>query len=263
MTHQQILDKLNRHLSKSMEDDFKRLVFYAMCFEKGNHANQKAYILPKLQRRWDCLLNEPSFSDTAKQIAILTMAVLLHKYGFEDSEITKKALKAVDSLNEVVVLSDAFYHQRNAIKIMISSKPTPLKRKPSIPDNITFYRAKDLISIQLEGKFYAAYIHELTGVNESPVIEFYDKIFDKIPSLKDVENLIAKGKTYNDSEGEFIARFDISGLTYQPDLANQVVIIATNIEQKPAAKHLKNPIGLYTGSDLFSIQDTIQEMFHS
>jgi hypothetical protein len=28
MTHQQILDKLNRHLSKSMEDDLRRLVFY-------------------------------------------------------------------------------------------------------------------------------------------------------------------------------------------------------------------------------------------
>ncbi|MEO6303026.1 MAG: hypothetical protein ABIP51_07620, partial [Bacteroidia bacterium] len=239
MTHKQILDKLSAaSIVESIDDDLSRLTFNAMCYHK-THKEQQSYVLPKLLLRWNCVLNDKKdITDTYKQITILVLAVSLHKYGFVDKTITAKALKAVDSLNKEVVLSDDFFRKSDAIKKMIAEEPKPLSRKPSTAKSITFYRPFDVISFQLENNFYAAYIHSHSGTNESPVIEFYDAIFKEVPKLKDLEKLKAKGEVYKDG----IARkrfFAVFGMKLIPDAANQVHIIGSEIKRKPINDHLE------------------------
>jgi hypothetical protein len=212
MTHKQILDKLAaKYLVQSIDDDLALLTFYAMCYDQHDSIdNQLSYILPKLLLRWNCILNGgQDISANYKQRTVLALATLLHKYGFGDKQITENALAAIDNLNEAVALSDEFFRKSDDIKKLLNSEPVPLKRKPTTPESITFYRKQDVVAIQLDGKFYAAYIHELTGVNESPVIEFYDGIFDKVPTLEELERLNARGEVYNDGIGR-IAIYAIS-----------------------------------------------------
>ncbi|WP_128414734.1 hypothetical protein [Flavobacterium sp. Root901] len=258
MTHQQILDKLAaKHLVKSIDDDLARLTFSAMCYQK-DMVSQLDYLLPKLLNRWNCALNAVEVSNNYKQITILALSVLLHKYGFKDETISKRAIAAVDLLNKEVVLSDDFFRKSEEIKQFILSSPTPLKRKPSVPENITFYRQGDVISIELENHYYAAYIHEISDTNESPLLEFYDHVFDKVPTLRELENLPAKGQLFDGVMR--IAKFSVHGIKYNPDLANQIQLIAACVKNPPSVKHLKKAI-VYTISDLFKIQNTIKSLF--
>ncbi len=261
MTHQQILDKLAaRYLVKSMDEDLAILIFDAMCDYK-NIDEQFPYILPRILLRWNCILNAgKDISETYKQKTVLELAILLHKYGFADQAISEKAVKAIDGLNKDVALSDDFFRKSEGIKKVIRSAPVSLKRKPSTPENITFYRKQDVVSIQTGTKFYAAYIHQITGKNESPVVELYDGVFDQVPTLKELEKLNAKGRIYNDGS-ERVSLFAVSGMKYLPDLAHQVHLISACVEKSPSNKHLKDPVGLYAGSDLFRLQEDIQEMF--
>ena len=262
MTYQQVLDKLAaKHLVKSIDDDLARLVFKAMCYEKNDTNQQLLYVLPKLLNRWNCILNnDDTVSDIYKQKTMLALSILLHKYGFIDKNLITKSIEAIDVLNKDVVLSDDFFRKSEEIKKLLTSTPIPLKRKPAFVESITFYREKDVISIQLENKFYGAYIHEISGVNESPILEFYDGVFDKIPTLKELENLPAKGELYNDGI-ERISLHSVYGMKHLPDLANQIQLVSACVENPPSNSHLEKPIGLYAVSDLFTIQRTIKEMF--
>lgn len=261
MTHQQILDKLAaKHLVKSIDEDLARLTFTAMCYEKDVE-KQLSYLLPKLMNRWNCvLLGTGDIPNSYKQITIVALSVLLHKYGFQVDAINKTAINAIDLLNKGVVLSDDFFRKSEEIKQLILSQPTPLKRKPAVPDIITFYRKGDVISIQLENHYYVAYIHEISGANESPILEFYDGKFNKLPTVSEIESLPAKGQMYNDGK-EHISHFSVDGIKNQPDLAEQFQLISTNIALKPSNKHLQKSIGLYEETDLFEIQDTIKNLF--
>ncbi|GAA3772060.1 hypothetical protein [Flavobacterium ginsengiterrae] len=261
MTHQQILDKLaSKHLVKSIDEDLARLTFSAMLGNKDSADTHLLYILPRLLNRWNCVLNADEISNNYKQITILALSVLLHKYGFQDETINKKAIDAIDLLNKEVVLSDDFERKSEEIKQFILSTPTPLKRKPSQPESITFYRKGDVISIQLEDHFYAAYIHEISRGNESPIIEFYDGVFDTIPSWEGIKNLSAKGQLYN-SGIERISKYSVYGLKHQPDTANQIHLIKSCVDTSPINKHLKESVGLYSVIDLFRMQSDIKNLF--
>jgi hypothetical protein len=264
MTHQQVLDKLAaKHLVKSIDDDLATLVFKAMCYEKNDTNNQLLYILPRLLDRWNCILNDDdTVSDIYKQKTALALSILLHKYGFRDKDLISKSMEAIDELNNNVVLGDDFFRKTEEIKKLLTSTPITLKRKPAFVESITFYREKDVISIHLENRFYAAYIHEISGVNESPIIEFYDGVFDRIPTLEELKNLPAKGMLYTDGVKR-ISLHSVYGMKHQPDLANQIHLISACVENPPSNDHLEKPTGLYTVSDLFSIQKAIKEMFNA
>ncbi|MEE1761365.1 MULTISPECIES: hypothetical protein [unclassified Streptomyces] len=105
----------------------------------------------------------------------MALATLLHKYGFHDASgaVTARAFASFDELNCDVVLSDAFARQSPAIKTLLQSAPTPVTRRPRIPRTVTFLRPGDLVSVQLADRFHAAFVHELHGANEFPIIEVY------------------------------------------------------------------------------------------
>ncbi len=264
MTHQQALDKLAaQHLVQSIDEDLARLTAYVMAVYKNEKPDSLAKkVLTPLLLRWNCVLEAGDETATPiyRQKTILALAILLHKYGFVHKEITAKAIKAIDELNDGVVLSDDFFRKSKEIKTFISSAPEPLKRKPGMPDSISFYRAKDVIAIQLDKKFYAAYIHRLARPNESPVIEFYNGVFSQVPAMAELQGLTAKGAKYNDGV-ERIEMYSVSGLKFLPDLANQVTLVSACVSEPPSNKQLEKPVGLYTVSDIFDIQDTIKQLF--
>ncbi|RAJ82259.1 hypothetical protein CLV59_104484 [Chitinophaga dinghuensis] len=262
MTHQQILDKLAAgKLVQSIDEDLSKLVSDAMNIQKNDHPGQLAYFLPKLMLRWNCvLLADREISMNYRHKTVLALAILLHKYGFADQSITDKAILAIDALNAGVVLSDDFYRKSNDIKAFIQAVPVPLKKRPSVAESMTFYRGEDVISIQMEQKYYAAYIHYIQGVNESPVLEFYDGEFDQVPSLSELEKLPARGAVFNDGIAR-ISLYAVNGLKFLPDLAGQIQLISACVKQKPANEHLEKPDWLYTLSNLFDMQRTIKSMF--
>jgi len=266
MNHKQVLDKLaSKHLNQSIDEDLVRLVNRAMVLRKGKSISDvSSYILPKLLMRWNCILEAKEYdvSKVYKEKVTLALAILLHKYGFHDKELTQKAITAIDKLNDGVILSDDFFRKSDKIKAFIKAKPIELKRKPPLPETITFYRAKDVISINIDNKYYIAYIHKITGVNESPIIEFYDESFENIPEIEDLNRIKAKGQKFNDGTVR-IAHFAIYGLKYMPDLANQIHVIKSCVETEkaPINKNLEAQIGLFTVSNLFSIQETIKKLF--
>lgn len=266
MTHQQILDKLAaKSLVQNIDEDLARLTAIAMRYAKHDKeiaANLTNYILPKMLLRWNCVLEADGSEVTInyKRKANVALAVMLHKYGLTDEIITEKAISAIDDLNNEVVLGDDFFRKTAEIKTFINSKPTELKRIPSSPENITFYRPKDVISIQLGEQYFCAYIHGHERPNESPILEFYDKIFDSVPEIGELQNINAKGRMY-DSGIARISKFSVAGIKFLPDLANQIKLIAACVQTPPSNAHLDKPVGLYTISDVFGIQDDIDNLF--
>lgn len=266
MTHQQILDKLAaKALVQNIDEDLARLTGTAMRYAKHDReiaANLTNYILSKMLQRWNCILKADSSEVIInyKRKANIALALTLHKYGLTDEIIREKAIKAIDDLNNEVVLDDDFFRKTAEIKTFINSKPTELKRIPSSPDNITFYRPKDVISIQLGKQYFCAYIHSHERPNESPVLEFYDKIFDSVPKIGELEKINAKGRM-NDSGVTRISKFSVAGIKFLPDLANQIKLIAACVEVPPFNTHLAESVGLYTITDVFGMQDDIDNLF--
>ncbi|WP_299435588.1 hypothetical protein [uncultured Aquimarina sp.] len=266
MKHKQIIDKIGfEQLAQAIEEDLARLVNYAMAFKKGGSIDGiSLYVLPLMLARWNCvLLAENGIAKHYKEKVFLMLATLLHKFGLSDNSITEEAINAIDTLNNDIVLSDDFHRKSQQIKDFLQTKPLELKRKPRKPENSTFFRANDIVSIKIDHRYYAAYIHKLTGVNEAPILEFYDKIFEKIPQIEELKDLKAKGEKFNDGIIR-ISNFAIYGMKYQPDLANQIHLIGSskNLDIVPNNNHLKESIGLFTVSNLFFIQKTIKKMFN-
>jgi len=258
MKHQQILDKLaaSRELIRAMDEDLARRTREVMIGSRGPHVDVMQRLLPPVMARWRCLLDAASAHIHTKNIAWVALATLLHKYGFRDEHITARALTAIDDLNKDVVLSDGFARQSEAIKAFLRSEPTPLTRAPRRPRLETFLRVGDVVSIQLDGYFHAAYVRELyrDSGGTFPVIEFYQGRFERFPTAEDLT-----GRSMARECGR--GRFGVIGLTYLPDPANQVVAIGADHLDPPAGAPPKPHHGNCIITDLFWLQDYIRELF--
>jgi len=263
ISHQQALDKLAaRQLVQVIEDDVASLTSKAMSFAKHDRQlTVEAYVLPQLLARWNCVLHGPGeeVSSGYKDKTALALALLLHKHGMAEPATTLHAVQAIDSLNAAVALSDVFFKNSDAIKNLLASPPVALKKRPSTRDNLTFLRAQDVVAIQLGQYFYGAYVHEINGFNEYPIIELYDARFDSRPAMADVQGLTAWGETYNDGQAHVTLQA-ICGMRHLPDPANQFHLIASGVSEKPGRNHLTPARSLYALSDLFSLQKTLRKI---
>jgi hypothetical protein len=257
MRHQQVLDKLSpRDLIRAMDQDLARRVGEAMLRSRWTHVNMRREVLPPVMARWGCLLDAENARIHTKNVAWVALATLLHKYGVRDKHVTAKAVAAIDHLNKDVVLSDAFARQSVAIKDLLRSAPTPPARQPRRPTLMTFLRVGDVISIQSDGHFHAAYVLQLhrDGGGTFPVIEFYAGRFDRIPAA---EELTGRGMAREYGRG----RFGVMGLTYLPDPANQVVAIAADRTNPPQGALPRPHQGQWIATDLLRLQDYIKELY--
>lgn len=265
--HAQALKKLAADiLVQTLDEDIARLLADVMARARHDAAiaaNPSASVLPPLLRRWHCVLQagDDAASPLYRHKTAVALAILLHKYGLADSRIADRADAAIDALNEAVALSDDFHRKSAAIKTaFLRTPPAPLKRAPGLPDSLTFYRAGDVVSYQLDGRHYAAYVHRCAQTNQSPVIEFYDAVFDHVPHIDELQEKPARGRRYNDGSVR-IERLSVAGMKFMPDPAGQFVLVKACVETPPDSTRLREPVGLYAVSDVFDLQDSVDGMF--
>ncbi|MEU0412159.1 hypothetical protein ABZ307_30650 [Streptomyces griseorubiginosus] len=247
MRHQQILDKLAaRGIVRAMSEDVARWAAQQMAYPGRSHAEVETAVTGPVLTRWRCLLDAADAPATERNVGWVALATVLHKHGFQDSAVTGNALTSVDELNHHAALSDAFARQSPAIKAFLRSTPTPLTRRPRNPRTVTFLRPGDVVSIRLADRFHAAYVHELHGANEFPVIEFYAGSFTRPPTTAQLTNRPAARPAAG-------ARFGVVGLTHLPDPARQVLLLASQHAQPPHGGAPRPGTGLWTLTDLLEL----------
>jgi hypothetical protein len=188
----------------------------------------------------------------------VALATVLHKHGVADQHVTAPALVAIDDLNREMTLSEAFQRQSDAIKELLRSAPVPLKRRPARPNPVTSFRPGDAVAIELDQRFHAAYVLSRAGDagDTRPVVEFYRGRFDRPPTAEDL-----KGRAMAREYGR--GRFGVFGLTYVPDPANQVVLIASAAVDPPQGAPPIPGRGEWTSTDLLQLQDHIRRLFET
>lgn len=237
-----------------MDEDLARWVGHRMRCPGSSRSEVEQAVIPPVLLRWRCLLDAEDIGPVTKNVARVALATLLHKYGFQDPGTTADALRAVDELNEGVVLSDAFERQSPEIKKLLESAPVPLTRRPRRPRTLSFLRPGDVISFELSGRFHAAFVREMNGANEFPVIEFYAGTFTRPPTWAELSGRAAAAEHAR-------ARFGVVGLTHVPDPAHQVLIIEAQQPQPPHGGDTLPGGGLWAMSDLMSLQEDVRGLF--
>jgi hypothetical protein len=237
--HGQILDKLAAAgLVRALDEDLARWV--------GGSRGQVVDVEPVMVR-WRCLLEDPAASEIARDKGWLALGTLLHRYGISDSDLTERAVAAVDRLNAAVALSDAFARQSPAIVALLRSAPQPLTRRPGRPQPVTFLRAGDVLSVRVGAGFHACWVRAIHGLHEYPIVEFYTGRFDRMPTADDLA-----GRGAAAERGR--ARFAVVGMSYLPDPARQVVAIDGRDVKPPEGGEPGPGDGLYTLTDNLRIQ---------
>lgn len=263
--HGQLLEKLSAAwMVQALDQEIADLVAWHMAARHQTSTEVADAVLSPLLDRWNHVLQAgaDAVSPHYRDKVLVALATLLHKYGCADAELTARACRAIDALAEGVVLRDAFARQADTYKRELTEPPAPLKRRPARADAITFFRPRDVIVIALDGRHHAAYVHKLTGLNESPVIEFYEGAFDNVPTLSDLAGARAVGPMYDDGVPR-IGRYSVHRLTYEPDPAHQVHLIAACVDTPPPNDHLAQPIRLRIAEDISSIQRVIRKLYRN
>ncbi|MFB6504736.1 MULTISPECIES: hypothetical protein [unclassified Streptomyces] len=255
MNHQQVLDKLAAGgYVRALDEELARWVRRQMFARHATHEELTRRVLAPVLTRWRCLLDGDEVPPATKNAVWVALAAVLHKYGIQDAAVTARAVGAVDALNRDVVLSDAFGRRSEEIKEFLRSAPVPLTRKPAAPRPLTFLRVGDVLSIELGGRFHAAYVRQVNGFNETAVIEFYAGTFGRPPTADELAGREAARPAAR-------ARFHVDGLTYLPDPANQVRAVAAAQAEGPRGGDPVPGQGLYTVTDVMSLQRDMVELF--
>lgn len=253
--HQQILDKLAAPaLVRALNEDLARWVGWQLIAVPDDHRELARRVVPPILTRWRCLLDADDTAAATRHRGWVAMAVLLHRYGLADEAVTAHASAAIDSLNRDVVLSDAFARQSPAIKDFLATPPTPPTRRPRRPRTLTLLRPGDVVSIQVGSSFHAAFVRDVAGGNEYPIVEFYAGRFDRAPTFDELS-----GRDAARDRGQ--ARFGVVGLTYLPDPANQVLALASGQQQPPVGTDPGPGEGRYTMTDIIRLQHAITRLF--
>ncbi len=264
MNHKQLLNHLAAiDLVRSMEYDISKLTSWEMLGPVAvPHSTIQSAVINKLYRRWNCIFKAPDeeVTENYRLTTRIVAAVLLHKYGFRDEESTQLAIEAIDELNRQVVLSDYFFHHAEQAKNLIQSAPIPLKRRPKVPDNVTFWRAGDVVSYRLDDWYYVLYVHEILSGNTAPIVEFFNIRINRPPIPSDLVGLPAAGGKYNDGIRR-IEKYWVYGMRNNPDMANQFRLIQSNSTNPPSQSQLAPAIGLGSVTDVFQLQYNVDRQF--
>lgn len=266
MNHKQILDTLAAaNLVKALEFDIAFATSQNMLgpkWDKPDPAKVAKVVTAGIRRRWRCALDAPAteVSPNYKAKVWLAMAVLFHKYGFSDAQVSSEARKAIDFLNDTVALSDHFFRKAEEIKNLLSIPPTPLSKRPSHAEHLTFWRAGDVVAYVLDDWTYALYVHEVPLGNEVPLIEFYDQRSRALPQLDALRGAKALGILLNDNR-RYINILSLYGMRHQPDFAHQFQLLGNVPDMAPDQSQLNRPDWEYGLSNVFQLQKELPLQF--
>lgn len=214
-------------LQRAIEEEIIRLTFMAKIATKHKRATadkEIEQIKHSLLRRWNCLFISKSskgISAMYKAKAWVTLATVLHKNGYADAVITDNAIRGLNLLygGRFELLTE---HQDKKIQQAIDflSKPPAFKNKiPKPKSAVTQYRARDLLSIEIEGAFYVALVVGIETLHQHPCLQLLTQVFSEKPSIADIKNWTFQ------SEREYM----VCDLHYLPDPANQFQLIDSQV----------------------------------
>ncbi|GII04206.1 hypothetical protein [Planobispora takensis] len=135
----------------------------------------------------------------------------------------------------------------------IGGTPAEVRRRA-----VTFLRPADVVSIELDAAFHAAFVlqlHDDKG-GQCPVIEFYAGRFPLPPTARQLAGRPAAGGVRFRH-----ARFSVWGLTHLPDPARQVRLVARGHPDKPLSAPSRPGEGRYTVTDPISLQQSMMTLF--
>jgi hypothetical protein len=121
---------------------------------------------------------------------------------------------------------------------------------------LTLLRPGDVVSVQLGDRFHAAYVHDVVGAGDQPVIEFYAGRFPEPPGMEQLD-----GRRAARENGR--ARFAVSGLVHLPDPARQFRAVASAHPQPPVGAGPRPGQGLYTLTDIIRLQHDMAALLHN
>ena len=187
--------------------------------------------------------------------------MLLHKYGWPVGEhLIDAACRAMDETLEPRPRN--FEKLRSSLRPLLETPPSPPKRRPRWLKHATQFCAADVMSIRLDGRYYAGYVLRIATDKSGtrPVVCFYDRVFDEPVTLDALVGCRAKGRVYRDS----VVRPDrhaLFGLEHLPDPAGQIARIAKGFAEAPDESHLGPAVGLYTASKFTDLQKILRTLF--
>lgn len=244
MKHDAALNDFSGPLVLAAEQDVAARTHYAMLGTKSgayDRSRQEREIVDGCADRWAARLDGPGAGAVH-----LILALLLHKYGWDGGPFAVGWRDARGRLAED--LPEGFARTLPKIESLLATPPRVLARKPSLPPSTTQVRAADLIAIAIRGRFFAAFVHEVAvqgNGGQYPIIEFFDRVFPRIPRLGELEGVPAMGERFDDGSVRR-SRYAVSGLQWQPDPAGQVVLLQSGSATRPSAEALAPSVGLYT-----------------
>jgi len=264
VNHKQLLDHLAAgQIPAAMAYDVSRLAKWSMMGPGPvPHAEVQRDVLSKFFRRWNCVFDAPDeeVAEGYRDKAWVVAAATLHKYGFRDDTCTDQAIQALDRLDARVALSDRFAARAGEAKDLLRSMPVPLKRRPAVPDEVTSWRAGDVVSYRLDGRYYVCYVRDILTGNTAPLIEFYDLVLDRPPTVTDITGAHAVGGRYNDGVRR-IEMYWVYGMRGNPDLANQFTLVEAGVDSPPLQTHLAPAVAGGSVIDIFRLQNEIDRSF--
>ncbi|MCH1918687.1 hypothetical protein L9G15_04495 [Shewanella sp. A3A] len=252
---------VNSSYINTMETDIRGLLNWQWRSLSQGESPQELIINP-LKHRWQLALTDPQPNSESPQYYSyknrLLMAILLHKYGLVDTDLTAQALKDIELLNERVVLSDQFFRQSDALKTLLSTPTSLIARKPNKADSPTFFRQGDVVSIRYGDYYYCAYVFDIYGYNQMPAIQLFAKRFSQPPQLAELDGVAAL--TLPRGGEARVEQWYVAGLNWLPDPAGQVELIKA---QSPITPTLTAPTFGITMAEWFTWQQQLPQLFEN
>lgn len=255
------LRHLDGNIVAALDTEIAAHTSWIMTVRKGGFATGGLReLVDQIAGRWQIALDGAETPDSYRQQTRLALALLLHKYGWQDARLTKQALAALPML--APQLPEAFERVVARIEDHLRSPTVAPQRRPARIKHAPQFRPGDLLAVRHAGKVYCAFIHEIErdgSGNQYPIIEFFSRVFDRVPSADELKGVTAQGHRYDD--GVWRAdRYAIIGLDRNPDPAGQIEVLTTNLACAPDGSRLGASVGLYAIRHLFRLPEIIADL---
>ncbi|NOK63792.1 MAG: hypothetical protein GFH27_549283n24 [Chloroflexi bacterium AL-W] len=259
MKHNQFYKYLDKQLWTTLNDEINLYTRNSMLISHHTYYDQQEEqdnLLHWLHERWHLVLH--TNNSPYHQYTIITMALLLHRYGWEITTLLPDVEIAVRQL--IPHRSKSFERSSTSLLNLLNTSPKPLTRRPPRAFVATQLRAGDLISIHLNGCYHFAFVHDVWQELAAayPVIEFYQEVHTQ-PALPLVDHQ-AQGKRFSNGICHE-ERYAVFGLNYLPDPANQIILVQHSYASLPQGDHLEKPMGLHVYLYFTQLNTYIKELF--
>ena len=194
---------------------------------------------------------------------VLPIALTMHRYGWAVPECVEGSVAAMDAM-VARIQPRGFERLAPELRPLLESPPEPLKRQPNRPKITTQFRTGDVLSIRHGQHWRGGYVVDISNDKSGmyPVVYFFDGIFDSPPTHAELAACVARGQRLNNGL-VYPARHALFGLSYAPDPAGQIEVIASDGGSPPDESHLEKPRSISTFSYFCDLHRILEGLWAS